>query len=53
MDYVKLGSTAPIVGAAKPLHLDDAVATIDLTLTADELTELASGYVPHPIEGFS
>ena len=45
--------TAPIVGATKPHHLDDAVAAVDLALTAEEMTELEDGYVPHPIEGFS
>jgi aryl-alcohol dehydrogenase (NADP+) len=45
--------TAPIVGATNPHHLDDAVAAVDLALTAEEMTELEDGYVPHPIEGFS
>ena len=47
------GVTAPIVGASKPHHLDDAVAAVDLALTAEEMTELEGGYVPHPIEGFN
>ncbi|KAA1380654.1 aldo/keto reductase [Aeromicrobium fastidiosum] len=38
--------TAPIVGATKPLHLDDAVASIDLVLDADELAALEDPYVP-------
>ena len=38
--------TAPIVGATKPLHLDDAVASIDLVLDADELSALEDPYVP-------
>lgn len=53
MDYVELHFTTPIVGATKPHQLDDAVAAVDLTLTGDEPAELGSGYVPHPIEGFS
>jgi aryl-alcohol dehydrogenase-like predicted oxidoreductase len=38
--------TAPIVGATKPLHLDDAIAAVDLVLDADELAALESPYVP-------
>jgi len=38
--------TAPIVGATKPLHLDDAVASLDLVLDADELASLEAPYVP-------
>ncbi|GAA1166556.1 aldo/keto reductase [Nocardioides aquiterrae] len=43
--------TAPIVGATKPQHLADAVAAVDLELSADELEELSAGYVPHPVAG--
>jgi len=43
--------TAPIVGATKPGHLSDAVAAVDLELTADEVAELGSGYVPHAVAG--
>jgi 1-deoxyxylulose-5-phosphate synthase len=45
--------TAPIVGATKPHHLDDAVAALDLRLTAEEVTRLEAPYVPHPVAGFS
>ncbi|MFC4858654.1 aldo/keto reductase [Actinophytocola glycyrrhizae] len=44
--------TAPIVGATKPHHLDDAVAAVDLRLSDDELARLAADYVPHVPEGF-
>jgi aryl-alcohol dehydrogenase-like predicted oxidoreductase len=44
--------TAPIVGATKSAHLDDAVASVDLTLTADELEQLESPYEPRLPEGF-
>jgi aryl-alcohol dehydrogenase (NADP+) len=44
--------TAPIVGASKPHHLDDAVAAADLQLTAEEITALEEPYVPHPVAGF-
>ena len=36
--------SAPIVGATKPHHLDDAVAALDLTLTQVELEQLTSPY---------
>ena len=47
------GVTAPIVGASKLSHLDDAVAALSLHLTPDEITLLESAYVPHAIVGFS
>jgi aryl-alcohol dehydrogenase (NADP+) len=43
--------TSPIVGVTKPEHLTDAVAAVDLELTADEVEELGAGYVPHAIAG--
>ncbi len=45
--------TAPIVGATKPQHLADAVASLDLRLSADELEGLGSSYSARPIAGFS
>jgi aryl-alcohol dehydrogenase-like predicted oxidoreductase len=45
--------TAPIVGASKPHHLDDAVAALSLRLTADEVSALEQPYVPHAVVGFS
>ncbi len=44
--------TAPIVGASKPHHLDDAVASLSLNLTPDEIASLEEPYVPHPVVGF-
>ncbi|MCL8252907.1 aldo/keto reductase [Aeromicrobium fastidiosum] len=38
--------TAPIVGATKPLHLDDAIASVDLVLDDAELAALEEPYVP-------
>lgn len=38
--------TAPIVGATKMRHLEDAVAALDLTLDADEITALEAPYTP-------
>ena len=45
--------TAPIVGASKPNHLEDAVAAIGLQLTDEEIKRLEEPYVPHPVVGFS
>lgn len=45
--------TAPIIGASKPHHLDDAVAALDLELTNDEITKLEEAYTPHAVAGFS
>ncbi len=47
------GVTAPIVGASKPHHLDDAVAALSLKLTPEEIAALEESYVPHPVVGFS
>ncbi len=44
--------TAPIVGATKMHHLDDAVAALSVSLTADEIASLEAPYVPHPVLGF-
>ena len=43
--------TAPIVGATKPQHLDDALAAERLTLSVDELARLEEPYAPHGISG--
>ena len=47
----KPGVTAPIVGASKPQHLEDAVAALSLKLTAEEIKSLEEPYVPHPVAG--
>jgi aryl-alcohol dehydrogenase-like predicted oxidoreductase len=44
--------TAPIVGATKPNHLNDAAAAVELVLTGEELAQLEEHYLPHAIEGF-
>ncbi|HKG50605.1 MAG TPA: aldo/keto reductase [Actinomycetales bacterium] len=44
--------TAPIVGASKPDHLDDAVAAVGLRLDAEEVARLEDPYVPHEVAGF-
>ena len=43
--------TAPIVGATKQQHLDDAIASLDITLTADEIRGLEAPYTPQPVQG--
>ncbi|MBF5042026.1 aldo/keto reductase [Aggregicoccus sp. 17bor-14] len=45
--------TAPIVGASKPGHLEDALAALKLKLTKEELKQLEEPYVPHAVVGFS
>jgi aryl-alcohol dehydrogenase-like predicted oxidoreductase len=45
--------TAPIIGATKPHHLDDAVAAVSIKLTAEEIQRLEEAYRPHPVLGFS
>ena len=47
------GVTAPIVGATKPGHLEDALAAEELELTEDEMRGLEEPYVPHPVLGHS
>ncbi len=44
--------TAPIVGASKPHHLDDAIAALSLNLSPEEISSLEEPYVPHPVVGF-
>ncbi|MFV0624875.1 aldo/keto reductase [Sphingomonas sp. ac-8] len=44
---------APIVGASKPGHLEDAVAALDLVLSDEEIARLEAPYVPHAVVGFS
>ena len=43
--------SAPIVGATKPSHIDDAIVSLDITLTADEIARLESPYTPQPVQG--
>jgi 1-deoxyxylulose-5-phosphate synthase len=47
----KPGVTAPIVGATKLEHLDDALAAEALTLSEDEIRRLEEPYIPHPVSG--
>ena len=45
--------SAPIVGATKALHISDAVASLDLELSADEIASLERDYEPRAVAGFS
>ncbi|MGH6881489.1 MAG: aldo/keto reductase [Hypericibacter sp.] len=49
----KPGIVAPIVGATKTHHLDDAIAASELTLEPEEIKRLEEPYQPHPIAGHS
>lgn len=44
--------SAPIVGATKPRHLEDALAAVDLALSDDEIARLEAPYTPRLPEGF-
>ena len=43
--------TAPIVGASKPHHIDDAIAALDIALSTEERSALEAPYVPRAIVG--
>jgi 1-deoxyxylulose-5-phosphate synthase len=47
----KRAVTAPIIGATKLLHLDDALQALDLELTDDDVAELEEPYTPRPVLG--
>jgi aryl-alcohol dehydrogenase-like predicted oxidoreductase len=49
----KPGITAPIIGASKPHHLDDAIAALSVKLSGDEIKRLEEPYRPHRILGHS
>ena len=47
----KPGVVAPIIGASKMSHLEQAVAAVDVELDAEAITSLEESYQPHPILG--
>lgn len=49
----KPGISAPIIGATKSHHLDDAVQSLSLTLSPDEVKRLEEPYQPHPVLGIA
>jgi len=44
--------TAPIVGATRLHHLDDAVASVAVTLSGEEIAALEAPYIPHAVVGY-
>jgi aryl-alcohol dehydrogenase-like predicted oxidoreductase len=48
----KPGITAPIAGASKPHHLEDAVAALSVKLTEDEISAIETPYIPRRVAGF-
>lgn len=48
----KPGITAPIVGATKLQHLDDAIASVNVKLSSEDMASLEEPYVPHEVVGF-
>ncbi|MEO1647040.1 MAG: aldo/keto reductase, partial [Chloroflexota bacterium] len=49
----KEGIAAPIIGATKLTHLDEAIDAVDIQLTDDDITQLEALYQPKPILGHS
>jgi 1-deoxyxylulose-5-phosphate synthase len=47
----KPGVTAPIIGASKISHLEDAVSALEVSLSDDEINNLEEPYQPHPVLG--
>ncbi|MCB0207967.1 MAG: aldo/keto reductase [Anaerolineae bacterium] len=47
------GVTAPIIGASKMSHLEEAVAALDISLTTEDCQYLEEPYQPHPVLGHS
>jgi aryl-alcohol dehydrogenase (NADP+) len=47
----KPGITSPIIGASKMPHLEEAVAALDIRLSAEEMARLEAPYQPHPVLG--
>ena len=45
------GVTAPIVGVTSLAQLEDAIATVDVTLSAEDIAAIEAPYVPHPVIG--
>jgi aryl-alcohol dehydrogenase-like predicted oxidoreductase len=45
--------TVPIVGATRLQHLDDAVASVNVQLSKEEIASLEEAYVPHAVVGFA
>jgi aryl-alcohol dehydrogenase (NADP+) len=50
--FSKPAVTAPIIGATKPSHLTDALAALEVELSADEIARIEAPYTPRRPEGF-
>jgi len=48
----KSAVTAPIIGASKSGHIEDAVGALSVKLSAEDIAALEEPYVPHRVEGF-
>jgi aryl-alcohol dehydrogenase-like predicted oxidoreductase len=48
----KPGITAPIIGASKMPHLEEAIGALDIKLSSDEMARLEAPYQPHPVLGY-
>jgi aryl-alcohol dehydrogenase-like predicted oxidoreductase len=42
---------APVIGATKSAHLEDAVKSVDVQLGPDDIAYMEEPYVPHPLVG--
>ena len=49
----KPGVTAPIVGASKMAHLEEALAALEIEISTEEMSRLEERYQPHPVLGHS
>jgi aryl-alcohol dehydrogenase-like predicted oxidoreductase len=49
----KPGISAPIIGASKLSHLEDALSALSVKLSEDEIKQLEELYQPHPVLGHS
>lgn len=47
----KQGVASPIIGATKPHHISDAVASLQVKLTTEEIKRIEENYKPHAISG--
>ncbi|MCA9945601.1 MAG: aldo/keto reductase, partial [Anaerolineales bacterium] len=47
----KPGVTAPIIGATKMHHLEQAAAAVDISLSEEEIKRIEAPYRPHPVLG--
>jgi aryl-alcohol dehydrogenase-like predicted oxidoreductase len=51
--FTRYPGATPIVGVSRLEQLDEALAAVDLTLTAEEIAAVEAPYVPHAVQGFA